>query len=219
MEDSGQKTTTETERKAKIRRKYRGCDTDDITVIPAAEAVGLFEDTGHKRVAVYARVSTDSENQTSSYELQKNYYEAMVEKHPNRYRPNHIKGSSFCPIIYGLNNWKPEYKFTLSGYVKEQSGERVLLFYADEPEIRVRDDDENERIMFKAEWEDRFGDYYHEYLAKSESVFDPETEWSVNAPGVTVQTPDFKIKKEQEIETELKALLKELEHKGGVTVG
>lgn len=42
------------------------------------------DDSTPKRVAVYARVSTGDPRQTSSYELQKNYYESQVQKHPNR---------------------------------------------------------------------------------------------------------------------------------------
>ena len=34
-------------------------------------------------MAVYARVSTDDPRQTSSYELQKNYYTDMVSRHSN----------------------------------------------------------------------------------------------------------------------------------------
>ena len=36
-----------------------------------------------QRVAVYARVSTDDPNQTSSYELQKNHYQDVVNSHMN----------------------------------------------------------------------------------------------------------------------------------------
>ena len=43
----------------------------------------MFDDEIYKRVAVYARVSTDDPRQTSSYELQKNYYTDMVSRHPN----------------------------------------------------------------------------------------------------------------------------------------
>lgn len=69
--------------KEKIRRRYIGVDPDSITVIPAAQVANLYEDDEPKRVAVYARVSTDSVNQTSSYELQKNFYEDLVNRHPN----------------------------------------------------------------------------------------------------------------------------------------
>lgn len=70
------------EQKRKIRERYKGVASDSIDVIPCIELVNFYEDTSRKRVAVYARVSTDSVNQTSSYELQKNYYEDLVARHP-----------------------------------------------------------------------------------------------------------------------------------------
>ena len=42
-----------------------------------------FYDDAPKRVAPYVRVSTDNIQQTSSYELQKTYYEDMVKRHEN----------------------------------------------------------------------------------------------------------------------------------------
>ena len=70
-------------RKAKIRQRYRGINPADLTLIPAAPTEDIYTGTTFKRVAVYARVSTDDPNQTSSYELQKNYYEDLVKKHEN----------------------------------------------------------------------------------------------------------------------------------------
>lgn len=71
------------ERKARIRERYRGIDTDELEVIHARVKENIRKDTSEKRVAVYARVSTDDPNQTSSYELQKNHYTDFVNSHPN----------------------------------------------------------------------------------------------------------------------------------------
>ena len=60
------------ERKAKIRERYKGVNKDELEVIPARAVLSLKEDSSHKRVAAYCRVSTDDPNQTSSYELVKN---------------------------------------------------------------------------------------------------------------------------------------------------
>lgn len=70
------------EQKEKIRQRYRGMDTSNMEVIPA-EAAPDFYDEKFKRVAVYVRVSTDNIQQTTSFEIQKNYYEDMVDKHDN----------------------------------------------------------------------------------------------------------------------------------------
>lgn len=82
MKDNEKKLTT-SERKAKIRERYKGVDLDEIDVILATPEEDIYNPTGMKRVAVYARVSTDDPNQTSSYELQKNHYEDYVASVPN----------------------------------------------------------------------------------------------------------------------------------------
>ena len=71
------------DKKAKIRERYKGVSADELDVIPALPAAGLDDDRHMKRVAVYARVSTDDPRQTSSYELQKNHYQDVVSRHPN----------------------------------------------------------------------------------------------------------------------------------------
>ena len=71
-----------TEQKAKIRLRYQGIDPNLLVVLPAKTETGLYDDTVHRRVAVYARVSTDDPHQTSSYELQKNYYELCLHGTP-----------------------------------------------------------------------------------------------------------------------------------------
>lgn len=67
--------------KEKIRNKYKGINQDELDVIYAIPHINLHEDTKEKRVAVYARVSTDDSSQTSSYELQKNHYMDVVNNH------------------------------------------------------------------------------------------------------------------------------------------
>ena len=69
--------------KQKIRERYKGVSEDVLDVIPATPREDFHKSDVHKRVAVYARVSTDDPNQTSSYELQKNHYEDMVNRKDN----------------------------------------------------------------------------------------------------------------------------------------
>lgn len=69
--------------KLRIRSRYQGIDPELLEVIPAKPTENLYDDNVHRRVAVYARVSTDDPRQTSSYELQKNYYEDYVGHYPN----------------------------------------------------------------------------------------------------------------------------------------
>ena len=70
------------ERKEKIRERYKGRDTSKMEIIPAKKTPDFYDDES-KRVAVYVRVSTDDPRQTTSFEIQKNYYEDLVQKHEN----------------------------------------------------------------------------------------------------------------------------------------
>ena len=70
-----------TDTKQKIRDRYRGVDSSQLTIIPAKPPKSAV-DGGTKRVAPYIRVSTDSDEQTSSYELQKNYFTEYVNAQP-----------------------------------------------------------------------------------------------------------------------------------------
>lgn len=50
------------EQKAKIRERYRGIDTSELDVIPAAPQENFYEDTREKRVAVYTdKIMTNKE--------------------------------------------------------------------------------------------------------------------------------------------------------------
>lgn len=70
------------QKKDKIRSRYKGNNAELIDIIPGRKRPDINDDTP-RRVAVYVRVSTDSVQQTSSYELQKNYYEGLVSSHQN----------------------------------------------------------------------------------------------------------------------------------------
>ena len=83
MLESESKGNNIAEKKRKIRERYKGANLDEIEVISAIEEADFYSDESPKRVAVYARVSTDNLQQTSSYELQKNYYTDFVSQHPN----------------------------------------------------------------------------------------------------------------------------------------
>ena len=82
MNEVEKHTLSVEDQKTKIRQRYKGIDTALIDIIPCITQEDFYNDTSEKRVAVYARVSTDGINQTSSYELQKNHYEDMINKRP-----------------------------------------------------------------------------------------------------------------------------------------
>lgn len=78
------KRQQEIEEKQKIhQRVYTKVDQANYECIPAKKQIDYYDNDIPQRVAVYARVSTDNVQQTSSYELQKKYYEEFVVRHPN----------------------------------------------------------------------------------------------------------------------------------------
>lgn len=72
------------EQKAHVRKRiYAEVDPDNYEFIPAKKQIDYYDNDIEQRVAVYVRVSTDNIQQTSSYELQKKYYEDFVARHAN----------------------------------------------------------------------------------------------------------------------------------------
>ena len=70
--------------KEKVRRRIRvQIDPDNYEYEPERKPIDYNNDEAHSRVAIYVRVSTDDVRQTTSYELQKKYYEEFVVRHPN----------------------------------------------------------------------------------------------------------------------------------------
>lgn len=83
MIDQTKKRISE-EQKEKVRKRIKTqIDPNTYAFIPAKKQVDYYDNDIQQRVAVYARVSTDNIQQTSSYELQKKYYEDFVIHHPN----------------------------------------------------------------------------------------------------------------------------------------
>ena len=70
--------------KQKIRKRYNAAiDPKNYVFIPAKKQTDYYDNDVHQRVAIYVRVSTDDVRQTTSYELQRKYYEEFVTRHPN----------------------------------------------------------------------------------------------------------------------------------------
>lgn len=76
------KKAAEQAQREKVKKRYANRREPDV-IYPAKKQVDFYDDDVHQRVAVYVRVSTDNLGQETSYELQKNYYEEFVLKHPN----------------------------------------------------------------------------------------------------------------------------------------
>ena len=54
-----------------------------VTVIPAKKTFARAAECSVQRVAAYARVSTDSDEQRGSVAAQKDYFEKLIQKRPD----------------------------------------------------------------------------------------------------------------------------------------
>ena len=98
--------------------------------------------------------------------------------------------------------------------MKEQDGEKILVFYMDEPIVRVKKEDKY-KDMFLEEWQDEFGSYYYDQYAKDVSVFCPEQEWNISQEGVIANTPEFQIRKQHELKLEYQRMIVYVNRKFG----
>ena len=69
--------------KEQLRRVYKQTDECEKTFIPAKPKVDLYGEGHMFRVCAYCRVSTDNDEQLSSFELQQAHYKQVVQDHPN----------------------------------------------------------------------------------------------------------------------------------------
>ena len=130
------------DRKQRIRDRYRGVDTSELEVIPAKIVEGLGESTSIRRVAAYVRVSTDNDEQTSSYELQKNYYQIAVQvcsatdagAHRvgklNEFSSCEIKCVAFVRMVYKNAKWNKHRSYRMIG--NPFSEQRLVSFQIQE---------------------------------------------------------------------------------------
>ena len=66
-----------------LRQYYQQEDTGEKTYIPAKPKINPNEKDRFFRVCAYCRVSTDNDEQLSSFELQQAHYRQLVQDHPN----------------------------------------------------------------------------------------------------------------------------------------
>lgn len=76
MQSSGNK-------REELRQIYQRQDNGEKTFIPAKPKVDLYGEGHLFRVCAYCRVSTDNDEQLSSYELQQAHYKQLANDHPN----------------------------------------------------------------------------------------------------------------------------------------
>lgn len=67
----------------RARERAKGYRPGEVKVIEAKKVVNIRDSNETLRVCAYCRVSTDNVEQTSSYELQRSYYEEYINEHEN----------------------------------------------------------------------------------------------------------------------------------------
>ena len=114
------------------------------------------------------------------------------------------------PILYELFGWNKDYRYTLTGFTKEQDGQKVLVFFADEPEIRMYEDGKM-TLGYRKEWADSFGEKYLVQAAREQAMFTPGVDWGLEVKGKVVDDPMMPKVEMAGIREEMEALRKELE--------
>lgn len=99
MIDINKKLEKEQAKERQRRRIHVTIDPENYDYIPEVKQTDYYDNDVPQRVAIYVRVSTDDVRQTTSFELQKKYYEDFVIKHPrwtlvNIYADEGISGTS-----------------------------------------------------------------------------------------------------------------------------
>ena len=127
-----------------------------------------------------------------------------------KYRPLKIRGRAFLSVLYELSGWNKERLYTLTGFVKEQDKTKVLVFYAEEAEERLYENNKMS-VAYKKEWLESFGDKYLKFLARTQAMFDPDKDWEVMKSGVVADDSKYHILPISEYEAELEKLQAEFE--------
>ena len=127
-----------------------------------------------------------------------------------KYRPCRIKGKAFMPILYQVMEWKDDLRYTLTGFVKEQNGTKVIVFYMEDAEMRLYEEGKM-TTAYKKEWKDTFGDKYLKQLARTQAMFDPDKDWELLQRGVIANDEKYRGVSTEDYRTEMRSLLQELE--------
>ena len=125
-------------------------------------------------------------------------------------RPHKIKGNAFLPVIYRLSEWDEKQRYTLTGFVKEQNGVKILVFYTEEAEKRIYENGKMS-VAYKKEWIESFGDRYLKFLARTQAMFDPKKDWEITERGEIADDSKFRLRPITEYQEEMWKLQAELE--------
>ena len=77
MIDTQRKEERERKKDKTLKRMHVEIDPENYEYTPAKKAIDYYDNNTPQRVGIYVRVSTDDVRQTTSFELQKQYYEVV----------------------------------------------------------------------------------------------------------------------------------------------
>lgn len=83
MIDTRKQSQKQREKERQRRRMNVQVDPENYIYYPERKQTDYYDNDINQRIGIYVRVSTDDVRQTTSYELQKKYYEDFVVHHPN----------------------------------------------------------------------------------------------------------------------------------------
>ena len=129
MIDSTRKRREQAQKDRVRRRINTKIDPENYEFRPAKKQVDYYDNEVEQRVAVYARVSTGNVQQTTSYELQKKYYEDFVIHHPNW---TLVKIYADVDAPYGQNTKRPlaaDLRLSTGVFRFEQSSRSLLRLF------------------------------------------------------------------------------------------
>lgn len=147
-----------------------------------------------------------------------------VSKKNNSTVPRTIGGAAFIPTLYQLFNWNINYRYRISGVLKQNESEAVLLFDLNEPEIFIPSKTINESncpvvpettsaqlIAYPQKWISSFGNNYYEQTQKSNLSMDCNEEWDIHKEGEVFSShAPQNLTSKSEISANIKSLLNEM---------
>lgn len=138
--------------------------------------------------------------------------------------PRLISGAAFIPTLYKLFNWNPNYRYRISGVLKQNESEAVLLFDMNEPEVFIpsetikesdcpviTDEIPSQLIAYPENWISSFGNNYYEHAQNSTLTIADKENWELHKEGdVFSSHAPQNITSKSEISENIKSLLCEM---------
>lgn len=103
--------------------------------------------------------------------------------------PRIINGTAFIPTLFKLFGWKTDYRYRITGTLKQNTSESVLLFDISEPEVFISSEALPETtatsnvVAYPEQWASSFGNNYYEQSQKNNIATNNIEKWGVHNDG------------------------------------